>query len=283
MEIRVCKLVAMIISIVIFTGSTYLWAEEGEKEGLISAMSNMEERPTASADVSVLSKYVWRGYELSDDSIVLQPSMTISYKNFSMNLWGNLDTDVDKGNDPDPDFNNNQSQFNETDWTISYAESFGAVSLEGGYIYYGLDNADDSEELYLSIGFDIILSPTLTVYREIAHLPSWYFSFDLSHSFELPRDITLDIAGSVGYYYSDDSDFVEIKDHQETRTKYQNFHNGLISIGLTIPINSFCSVSPMLAYSFPLTSDADDQIEYANGLSDDSDYAFGGVTISIAF
>ncbi|MCD6224313.1 MAG: hypothetical protein J7K32_02105, partial [Deltaproteobacteria bacterium] len=187
------------------------------------------------------------------------------------------------------------SQFNETDWTLSYAKSFGLVSLEVGYIYYALEDIssdyditedpDDSEELYLSVGFDTFLAPTLTVYREIAHLPSWYFSFDLSHSFELPRDITLDIAGSVGYYYSDDSDFVEIKDHGqvETSTKYRNFHNGLISIALNIPINEFCSVSPMLAYSFPLTNDAENQIEAANGFSDDSDYAFGGVTISIAF
>jgi len=289
MGIRVWKLVAIIISMALFTGNTYLWAEEEEPKGLISAMSNMEERPTASADVSVLSKYVWRGYELSDDSIVLQPSMTISYKGFSMNLWGNLDTDVDDAHGSNKD----GSQFNETDWTLSYAKSFGLVSLEVGYIYYALEDIssdyditeapDDSEELYLSVGFDTFLAPTLTVYREIAHLPGWYFTFDLSHSFELPRKITLDIGGSVGYYYSDDSDFVEIKDHQETRTKYQNFHNGLISVGLTIPINSFCSVSPMLAYSFPLTDDADDQIKYANGFSDDSDYAFGGVTISIVF
>lgn len=281
MEIRVCKLMAIIISIAIFTGNTYLWAEEGEKKGLISAMSEMDERPTASADVSVLSKYVWRGYELSDDSIVLQPSMTISYKDFSMNLWGNLDTDVDEVHGS----NDNESQFNETDWTLSYGKSFGSVSLEGGYIYYGLDGMDDSEELYLSVGFDTILSPTLTVYREISHLPCWYFSFDLSHSFELPKDITLDIGGSVGYYYSDDSDFVEIKDHGQvaTRTKYQNFHNGLVSIGLTIPINEFCSVCPMLAYSFPLTDDADNLIESVNGFSDDSEYAFGCVTVSIAF
>ena len=281
MKFRVCKLATIIISIVIFTGNSYLWAQEEEEKGLISAMSNMEEKPTASADVSVLTKYVWRGYELSDDSIVLQPSMTISYKDFSMNLWGNLDTDVDEAHGA----NDNLSQFNETDWTLSYAKSFGPLSLEGGYIYYGLDGIDDSEELYLSIGFDTILSPTLTAYREIAHLPGWYFSFDLSHSFELPRDITLDIGGSVGYYYSDDSDFVEIKDHGQiaTSTKYQNFHNALLSVALNIPINSFCSVTPMLAYSFPLTNDAENQIEATNGFSDDSDYAFGGVTVSIAF
>ena len=281
MKFRVCKLAAIIISIAIFTGNTYLWAQEEEEKGLISAISNMEDKPTASADVSVLSKYVWRGYELSDDSIVLQPSMTISYKDFSMNLWGNLDTDVDEAHGENDDL----SQFNETDWTLSYAKSFGPVSLEGGYIYYGLDAVDDSEELYLSVGFDTFLSPTLTVYREIAHLPGWYFSFDLSHSFELPREITLDIGGSVGYYHSEDSDFVDIKDHGqvETSTKYRNFHNALLSVALNIPINSFCSVSPMLAYSFPLTNDADNQIEAANSFSDDSEYAFGGVTVSIAF
>ena len=281
MLIRVCKIAAIIISMAIFTGNTYLRAEEGEPKGLISAMSNMDERPTASADVSVLSKYVWRGYELSDDSIVLQPSMTISYKNFSMNLWGNLDTDVDEAHGT----NDNLSQFNETDWTLSYGTSFGPVSLEGGYIYYGLDAVDDSEELYLSIGFDTILSPTLTAYREISHAPGWYFTFDLSHSFELPKKITLDLSGSVGYYYSDDKNFVEIKDSGQvaTSTEYKNFHNGLLSIALTIPVNEFCSISPMLAYSFPLTDDADNQIEATNGFSDDSDYAFGGITISIAF
>ena len=48
-----------------------------------------EEKPTASADVGVFSKYMWRGWELSDDSIVIQPSVTVGYRGFSLNLWGN--------------------------------------------------------------------------------------------------------------------------------------------------------------------------------------------------
>ena len=39
-----------------------------------------EEAPSAEASVAFLSKYVWRGFELSDDSLVIQPSMTTSYK-----------------------------------------------------------------------------------------------------------------------------------------------------------------------------------------------------------
>lgn len=51
-----------------------------------------EERPTVDFSVSPMTKYVWRGQELSRDSIVIQSSMTVGYKGFTANLWGNLDT-----------------------------------------------------------------------------------------------------------------------------------------------------------------------------------------------
>ena len=40
-----------------------LWAED-------------EAKPSASADVGVFSQYIWRGYELSKDSIVIQQIST---------------------------------------------------------------------------------------------------------------------------------------------------------------------------------------------------------------
>jgi hypothetical protein len=235
-----------------------------------------EDKPTASADVGVFDKYVWRGYELSDDSVVIQPSTTISYKDFSFNLWGNLDTEVD-GED--------EGQFNETDMTLSYEKSFGPACLGLGYIYYGLDGIDDSQEVFLSIGLDALLSPTLTVYREIAHIPSWYLSFAVSHSFELPNDITLDLAGLVGYYYADNADdFAEYNSQlAASNDPYRSFHDGLVSIGLTIPLTEYITISPGVSYSFPLTSDADNHIAAVNAYSDDSDYFFGGATMSIAF
>jgi hypothetical protein len=148
-----------------------------------------------------------------------------------------------------------------------------------GYIYYGLDAIDDSEELYLSIGIDTILSPSVTVYREISHLPSWYVSLGLSHSITLPKEITLDMAGSIGAYYSDDDSFTE----RNSTDKYRDFHNGLVSIGLTIPLDKYVTISPTIAYSFPLTNEADDNIADTNGFSNDSDYFCGGVTVSLAF
>jgi len=173
--IKLAAVTAMGFLVLIFS-SMNLWAED-------------EAKPSASADIGIFSQYIWRGYELSKDSIVIQPSATVSYQDFSFNLWGNLDTDL--YTDP-----NGEAQFDETDMTLSYDKSFGmvslGVSLGAGYIYYGLDGVDDSQEIYLSLGLDTLLSPTLTVYREIAHLPSWYLSMGISHSFELPKEMTLD-------------------------------------------------------------------------------------------
>lgn len=256
--------VSVIGFLVLILSSMNLWAEE-------------EAKPVASADVAVFSKYVWRGYEFSKNSVVIQPSVTVGYKDVGFNLWGNLDTDVYGES-------RNEAQFNETDMTLSYDKSFGIVNVGAGYIYYALDAVDDSQEIYLSVGLDTLLAPSMTVYREISHLPSWYISLGISHSFELPKEMTLDLAGSVGYYASDDDSFVEIDDNlNETTDKYNAFHDGLISVGLTIPVGNYFTVVPMVAYSFPLTDDAKNLIRYTNAFSNDSDYVFGGVTASISF
>jgi hypothetical protein len=263
-SIKLAAVTAMGFLLLIFS-SMNLWAED-------------EAKPSASGDVGVFSQYIWRGYEFSKDSIVIQPSATVSYKDVSFNLWGNLDTDL--YTDP-----NGESQFTETDMTLSYDKSFGMVSLGAGYIYYGLDGMDDSQEIYLSIGLDTLLSPSLTVYREISNYQGWYISLGVSHSFELPKEITLDLGGSIGYYAYDD--VYEFDDNgNETTDKYSALHNGLISVGLTIPIGKYFSVVPMVAYSFPLSNEADNMITYTNlsaGFEDKSDFFYGGVTASLSF
>jgi hypothetical protein len=251
------KMITAVAIVMIVAGSMVnVRAEEGEA-------------PAASADLSVLSNYVWRGYVLSDDSLVIQPSVTVGYKGFGLNLWGNLDSDF-VGTD--------EAEWTETDMTLSYERAFGPVSMGVGYIYYALDSASDTEEVYLSAGLDVLLSPTLTIYRDINEFPGWYLNLGISHSFPLPHDITLDLAGSVGYYYSDDDDFVEVG----TTKKYRNLHNGLISAGLTIPVDKYITVSPVVSYSFPLSSKADDLLEETS-YSNDSSCLFGGVTLSMAF
>ena len=86
-----------------------------------------------SGDVGVSSQYVWRGYALSDESIVIQPSLTLGYYGFGVKVWGNFDTDYyDTGTD-----------YNETDITLSYDWSYEIISMGVGYIYYDLDDGDN--------------------------------------------------------------------------------------------------------------------------------------------
>ena len=259
-----------VMSVLAFVLVVFIW-------GLSDAIPQENEKPSASAEIGIVSKYVWRGYEFSKSSIVIQPSATLSFKGLGFNLWGNLDTD--KYGDP-----HHKSQFSESDLTLSYGQSYGALSLGVGYIYYGLDGVDDSEEIYLSLGLDTLLAPTLTLYREVAHLPAWYISAGVSHSFELPQNMTLDLSGSLAYYASDDDNFTEIDSGLNATTeKYKSFHNGLITVGLTMPVGEYFTITPKVAYSFALTDEAEYLIAFTNGFSDDSDYVFGGVTLSMSF
>ncbi len=237
-----------------------------------------EETPTASADVGILSKYVWRGEEFSKDGMVVQPSVTIAHKGVSLNLWGNLDTDVYNGTYA------GDAKWTETDFTIGYDKSFGPISLGVGYIYYALDSCDDSQEFYASIGIDTIAAPTFTVYREVTGgLSGVYANLAVSHSFDLPKGVTLDLGASTGYYHSNNDFYVEYQDDLTATTEpLRALKDGVVSVGLTIPIDQNISVNPMIAYSFALSNEADNFIT-ANSKSGKSDFFSGGITVSMSF
>jgi len=259
------KTMILVVVAAVSFGSFNALAEDEVK---LSA-SEDEVKPSASADVAFLSKYVWRGWELSKDSLVIQPSITAEYKGFSMNLWGNLDTDNKVKEEAD---------FNETDLTVAYDTSVGDFDIGVGYIYYALDGPD-TQEFYASVcAAAIPLAPTLTVYKDFTQFIGWYLNLGLSHSFEFEKGITLDLGASAGYYYSEDDDFTEVGGD-----RYRNFHDGNLSVGLTVPIDKYITITPMMAYSFPLGGEADDRLSADSFSGDDSDLFYGGVTLSIAF
>ncbi len=269
------KMCMAIAAATILTGQTVVHAEDADK-------------PTAGVDVGVFSQYIWRGEALSKDSLVIEPSVTLGYKGFSLNVWGNMDTDSKPWNG---------AKYNETDITLSYSKDVGITKLTGGYIYYALNEqpatpeikaSKDTQEIFASVGLNVFLSPTLTVYRDIAQFPGWYVNLGISHSIPVVNKITFDLGASASYYYSDSNSLVEAKN---PNSKYRALHNGLLSAGFTIPVGEYFTVKPMIAYSFALSSEASDFIKvnsvdgsFANGVvSGDSSYLYGGVTLSMAF
>ena len=223
--------------------------------GSVPALAE-EDSLSVSADVGVFSQYVWRGYALSDDSFVVQPSLTFAYGGFGLNFWGNWDSD----------FYGTGSDYWETDVTLSYDWSYDTVSMGLGYIYYDIDGGD-TQEIYYTVGFDTILAPSITIYRDIDAFEGWYINIGIGHSIPVADDLALDLAASIGYYDLDDVDYSEL-------------HDGSISASMTFAVNDSFSITPSLAYTFGLSSTAKDELEDADG---DSGHFVAGITGSYSF
>lgn len=135
----------------------------------------------------------------------------------------------------------------------------------------------------INTGLDTILNPTLCIFREIAHYPGWYMNFGISHSLELPKVISLNLSGSIGYYNYDDDSFKEVdKDLNPTTSNYRSLHDGFISVNLEIPAGKNITISPEVGYSFPITDSADYFIK-SSSFSNDSDFFLVGLTIFASF
>lgn len=242
-----------------------------------------EDKPTASLYTDVLSQYVWRGLALSRDSMVIQPSMTVGYQGFSVNIWGNFDTDA---RPPGGSTLPKGAAWNETDLTFSYArEIYGGLSGTVGGIYYALDSADDSFEVFggLSYAFPW-LTVAVTGYREVSHYPGWWVQFDLSRNFKLPwYDMTTDLGMTFMYANSKDSSAYPADPSDPDNTDaFSGLLSGQIFAALNIPVWKFITVSPRIGFAFPLSHKANEEISYVSWDAD-ANHVFGGVRISAAF
>ncbi|MFU8819600.1 MAG: hypothetical protein ACNA74_07770 [Desulfurivibrio sp.] len=212
--------------------------------------------------VDSYSQYIWRGYAFSRDSVVVQPSMTMGWRGFSANIWGNLDTNPWGGE---------KATWNETDLTLAYDWELADFAFSTGYIYYGLEGADDSQEIYLGATYDTLLEPTLTVYRDFASYPGWYVTLGIGHSLPLGGDLSLDLAAQAGYVNSDN---------------YKAMHDGLLSASISVPVGDNFTITPIISYSFALSSKAKDELRAANLAAIDkekSDFVYGGISLGMAF
>ncbi len=252
-----------------------------------------EEKVSGEIAASILSAYIWRGQELTRHSVVLQPSIMLSYRGFAASLWGNLDTKPYA-----VDGHKNSSNFTETDVTLSYSRAFGILQAGVGYIYYGLSGSAaggedllDSQELFVSLGLDTLLSPTLTVYKEIDHYHQWYATLGISHTFSLHEKIGLKLAANVSYLKSEDATTYPKFDKNSAATdkKFNNFHNGVFSVSLPVAVIKTLTITPTLSYVFPLSDDAKYEMRgrglkgTANPSDRDSSYFYGGIVLSYTF
>jgi hypothetical protein len=71
-------------------------------------------------------------------------------------------------------------------------------------------------------------------------------------------------------------------DLSATNERFSGLHAGLLSVGLNIPFWKYFAVTPSIAYAFPLSHAADNEMQY-NSLDERANHVFGGITLSMAF
>lgn len=264
-------------------------AEEPQAAG----QKQQEDKLTGEVAASVLSAYIWRGQEMTRDSVVIEPSFTANYKGFTATLWGNLDTRPYAAGD-----GRHSSTWSETDFILSYAHEFGPVKAGVGYIYYGLAGMTplgvdllDAQELFVSLGLNTIFAPTLTVYKEIDHYHQWYATLGVSHTFSLHERVGLKLAAQASYLKSEDATTYPKFDSDSVATtdKFNNFHDGVVTIALPVAVTGNLTITPTASCVFPLSEDAKYEMRArglkgtANPSDRDSYYVYGGVTVSLIF
>ncbi|MEJ2696010.1 MAG: hypothetical protein P8013_05115 [Candidatus Sulfobium sp.] len=220
--------------------------------------------------VDVMSNYVWRGQKLSN-SYVIQPSVGINYGDFAANIWANLDSD--------PEFLgiDNRFKHTETDLTATYGFSFDKLSFTAGYIYYALESANDTQEVFLSAGYDILLNPTLTVYYDFVEGGGGFAVASIGHSIDITKDIPLNLGASASVNLND-----KVMGLDKDGNDFTNFYNGELSASVSVPLTKALSVTPKAAYSLALSNDAKHAI---SSVSDDGthDILYGGINLTLSF
>lgn len=142
------------------------------------------------AELPYYSKYVWRGMNRVDDS-VLQPSLGLGLFGFELGFWGNYDL---------TDINGSSGEFTQVDYTLGYEFTLPKIALGAGFIHYTFPDSDvnSTTEFYLSGEVGVLLSPKLAAYFDIDEIKGTYWEASINHDFGLGETSKLNLEGGLG-------------------------------------------------------------------------------------
>lgn len=221
-----------------------------------------ESKLEVSTDGAVVNRYVWRGILLTKGP-VFQPSLTLGGGNFSFNVWSNMDLD---------DVNANKMQVNELDFTLDYSFSLKSYGISVGIIPYTFPNTDfnSTTEVYLGLGADVVLSPSVTIYKDIDESDGTYISFGFGHSLPVERlSSGLDLSAAIGWGSGKNNEFY----YSVAKNSATDIYFGA---SMSFQVGEFLSLTPSLGYAGLLQGEIRNSFE-------DKDHVLAGITVSSSF
>ncbi|MBU4565212.1 MAG: TorF family putative porin [Desulfarculus sp.] len=231
--------------------------------GLASATTAQAKlTPTLDAEVAFNSKYVWRGIVVVDDWVA-QPSITAGLGGFSFNVW--VDYML-------TDENDRRNEIDEIDLTLDYTFELGKFSIPVGVIRYTFPNSDvgDTTELYAGVSYDWIVTPSITIYKDVQESNGYYILGALDYSLDLPKlnetiGWSLAVGASIGYGSDDNNSFYYGSDKS-------GFTDYSLYVSLPFGIGEYVTLTPQVVFTGLVDSDIKDSME---PIQDENNIYFG--------
>lgn len=214
-------------------------------------------------------KYIWRGQNVNNES-VFQPSVSLSKYGFTGSIWSNMDL---------TNKNDSSGEFTEYDFSLDYSSAMPGIDgldFLVGAIHYRFPNTafKPTTEVYGGLSFDLPLTPSIKLYRDVDEIDGLYIQFGIGHIFEKVATFSQDCycglqigastgwgnsAYNKGYFGIDDSKFNDLT----------------LTAGFPICIRLW-TIRPSINYSAMLS----DSVRSATVHSDNF---WGGISISRSF
>ena len=217
---------------------------------------------SATASVDYFNKYIWRGQNLNDES-VLQFNASGSAWGFTGAIWSNIPLTDAQGT--------TIGEFNEIDYSLDFSRvlpnSNDRVGYSLGVNHYTFPGSIDNNgslsvttEIYGGLNFNVPLSPSITWNRDVDAIDGSYIEFKVGHTFEkigswsdashanLELSVSLGLGGSAynaGYFGCDTTKFNDLT----------------LSVGVPFNLKYGMSIKPSFNVSTMLDGDIRNAIE----------------------
>lgn len=242
-----------------------------------------------------LTSYLWRG-QVYNTAGVLQPGMEARTTfGLSAAAWANMDLTGK---------NDLRGKFTEVDLTVAYALPLrGPVVVKLGMINYlfpyhseqisvetkviedpethaqstvaehTIKATPATSEIFGSVEIDVLLTPTLAVYRDIDEAKGWYVNAGVSQSHELTDKITLKGLASLGWGCEKYNEYYFGSDKAE-------FNDLNLGAEIGVQVVEDLTLAGAAAYTVLLGSDVKDN---AKEIYHDNKRFYGGLKLAYVF
>ncbi len=149
------------------------------------------------SSVGIYGGYFPSGFPVID-SPVIQGETNISYRGFTLTLWGSYDIE--------------RNRANEWDAIVDYSRKVGKLNLSTGYGYFVIPHTDVDKlnNVYGRVSFDVPLNPSVKWEYLFNDGSGHVFTFGVEHEFDVP--IKLSAAAVYNHeMFLDDSEFTHLK------------------------------------------------------------------------